>query len=113
MHPAEFLACLRTLHGHSQIMLVSREANWVRAEDVPGLIAQLASHEPCPHVATPASSYAAFEFPDRVDESFVGQEAVYMLEGFQAGRYPPTNHSHGHYAARRTVVEWLRDQGFK
>ena len=55
---------------------------WVRAEDIPALIALLGSKEPCqPVVASTVSML-------QKDLSTVGHEAAYLIEGFRRGVYP-------------------------
>ena len=55
---------------------------WVRAQDIPALVALLDSNEPCQPVVSSFSSSLTYEL------STVGHEAAYLIEGFRRGRYP-------------------------
>ena len=67
---------------------------WIVEEDLPKLIAQLDSREPCLAVAKAISSFRSFE------NSTVGREAAFLIEGFRAEQdrsgyagYPPALNS--------------------
>jgi hypothetical protein len=82
--PAQFLNVLRkgakwptpiyTVHGIHY--------GWIHEQDIPFLISQLDSSEPCASVLMSISSYL---FPC----STVGNEAAFLIVGFRAGHYPP------------------------
>ena len=100
--PLDFLALLRkrvkgptvfyTVHG--------RHVGWLQESDIPRLIALLDSREPCLHVIMSISSYLPRT------PSFVGQEALFMIEGFRRGEYPPSLHSTEFYNRKAEIVAW-------
>jgi hypothetical protein len=78
---------------------------WVKVEDIDGLAALLESQEPCPHVCLSISSEMSFK------RSFIGQEALFMIEGYRKGRYPPELHSHDFYVKKKEeVIAWLNER---
>lgn len=78
--PLDFLKLLRSQHDYSVRGL---HRGWLKATDVPELLALLDSKDPCGSVAMEASSYYESGL------STVGQEAAFLIEGFRRGQYPP------------------------
>ena len=85
-----------TVHG--------RHTGWLHDTDVPDLIALVDSKEPCPHVVMSRSSYLPRA------HSFVGQEALFLIEGYRRGEYPPGPCSSGFYKKKDEVLAWWRER---
>ena len=85
--PAEFLDRLRQSYRPGQALpfysVHGEHRGWVTEADVPRLLELAASSDPCLAVVSTLSSW----LPDR--PSTVGHEALYILAGFRAGKYPP------------------------
>ncbi len=81
-----------TVHG--------THVGWLRETDVPGLIKLLDTKDPCAHVVRTLSSYLP------MTRSFVGQEALFLIEGYRRGRYPPHLHSTDFYERKREILQW-------
>jgi hypothetical protein len=94
--PQEFLKVLRDRDSFYTVDGV--HVGWIREADVPGLIALLESREPVAHVVMVISSYLPRA------RSFVGQEALFLVEGFRQGRYPPSTHSGGRFVERKQEI---------
>jgi hypothetical protein len=113
MRPLEFLAFLQERAKVKGVIgsfySVSQQQNdWVREEDVPALIELVKSKKPCAHIKGAFSSYAP------VKRSFVGQEALLMIEGFRQGVYPPISlmgTSQGFYGRKADILKWWRERG--
>ncbi len=58
---------------------------WIKGEHVNKLIELIDSQEPAASVVSIISSYYPFN-----QTSTVGNEAMFLIEGFKAGQYPPT-----------------------
>ncbi len=56
---------------------------WVKREDIPVLLLLLDSNEPCANVCS--------QFSSHLDQtpSTVGQEVLFIINGYITGRYPP------------------------
>lgn len=101
--PLDFLALLksRAKSGARYYTVYGTHVGWLQESDLPGLISLVDSREPCSHVVMAMSSYAP------TTRSFVGQEALFLIEGYRQGRYPPTLGSRGFYKAKKQeILEW-------
>jgi hypothetical protein len=103
------IALLDHLHriGQDQLPMftVERErTDWVQESDLPALFDLVDSEEPCAHVVSVYSSYLP------LGRSSIGQEALFMIEGFRQGRYPPGLHSEGFQKHRQEILEWWRER---
>jgi hypothetical protein len=107
--PADFLDVLRgqaklpDLMGTFAGVEVSHEG-WVKEAHLAGLVALVDSKERCAHIATPH----ARRLPERL--SFVGQEALVMIQAFRDGTYPPRGltTSEGFYSRKAEILAWWK-----
>jgi hypothetical protein len=68
---------------------------------------QIDSDEPAASVVSPISSYIPFD-----ENSTVGNEAMFLLEGYRTGRYPPALSSLHYFHPNRTEVRsWWEQYG--
>jgi hypothetical protein len=68
---------------------------------------QIDSDEPAASVVSPISSYIPFD-----ENSTVGNEAMFLLEGYRTGRYPPVLSSLHYFHPNRTEVRtWWEKYG--
>ncbi len=107
--PEKFLSLLRaraqgpdapykcyTVHGW--------HVGWLRKSDLPRLLTLVESREPCAHVRMSVSKVMP------VGVSFVGQEALFLIEGYRRGVYPPELHSGAFYDRKDEIVAWARER---
>ena len=107
--PADFLDVLRDQAKLPEYIgtFASIEAShdgWVKEAHLPGLVALVDSKERCAHIATArAESLPA-------TRSFVGQEALVMIQAFRDGTYPPRGltTSEGFYKRKAEILEWWK-----
>ncbi|MDX1997946.1 MAG: hypothetical protein SF066_09530 [Thermoanaerobaculia bacterium] len=104
--PLEFLEMLRS-HSLAPwegpgFVVEGRHFGWVTIEDVPKLMGLLDSEEPCSGVVSVLSSWLPTE------ASTVGQEALFLIEGFRSGFYPPRLASQRYSRSKEEVREWWR-----
>jgi hypothetical protein len=102
--PLEFLEFLKELHDESKAALgyVVRceHRGWVTEADLPGLMALLDSIDECVGVVSPLSSWLPSE------PSTVGREALFLVDGYRKGVYPPGLASQRHGASAEEVRAW-------
>jgi hypothetical protein len=104
--PVDFLKALE-LERSTSDEYIFREPirNWVSRKDLPGLLALADSTEPCASVALTSSSVRNSK------GSTLGQEALFLLEGYRSGQYPPAPNSGGYDEARaKELTDWCRNQ---
>jgi len=82
--PIDFLNDLR-MHPHQQVMVMDVPDGWITLQDAELLMQEIDSTEPAAPVVSPISSYWPFN-----QTSTVGNEALFLLEGYQTGTYPPS-----------------------
>ena len=109
--PADFLDLLR---AHAKLpeyvgtfaAVEVPHAGWVKEADLPGLVALVDSKERCAHIATPHAE----SLPNT--RSFVGQEALVMIQAFREGTYPPPGltTSMGFYARKAEILRWWKSR---
>ena len=81
--PLDFLDDLR-MRPHLPVMVLSVPDGWITRDDAAMLMQEIDSEIPAAPVVSPLSSYCPLEEP-----STVGNEALFLLEGYRTGRYPP------------------------
>jgi hypothetical protein len=107
--PTEFLDLLRRqaklpdLVGTFAGIDASHEG-WVKEAHLPALVALVDSKERCAHITTPQAPTLPTE------RSFVGQEALVMIQAFRDGTYPPRGlaTSEGFYAHKDEILAWWK-----
>jgi len=78
--------------------------NWIKPEHIPGLINLINSQEPC----SPVMSIFSSTIPTKL--STIGDEAMFMIEGFRAKRYPPRPNSRTYTSKEKeAILQWWRD----
>jgi hypothetical protein len=80
------LALLNILkkHPESTLMVLEAPRDWIKEEHVRQLMQLIDSQEPAAPVVSIVSSY----YPN--NKSTVGTEAMFLIEGFRIGHYPPS-----------------------
>lgn len=81
--PMDFLEDLST-HPDHVVMVLDVPDNWISMEDAELLMQMLDSDDPAAPVISPLSSF----WPDN-QTSTVGNEALFLLNGYRTGLYPP------------------------
>jgi hypothetical protein len=88
--PIAFLHSLnRELTLGNDVLVYNRLENWVTKDDAIKLAQELNSFTRCSSIYTMASSF-------HPKLSTVGEQAGYLIYGYQAGRYPPSIDSSSH-----------------
>jgi len=82
-NPVGFLSDLR-MHPDSQVMILDVPDNWITHADVERLMQEIDSADPAAPVMSPLSSYWPFN-----QTSTAGNEALFLIEGYRKGKYPP------------------------
>jgi len=100
--PVEFLEILKEKKFNQYTIKPIK--NWISKKDVLSLLALINSKDACSPVASYYSSYY------NTQKSTVGQEALFMLEGFRKGEYPPALNSGISDAGKEALVRWCREQ---
>jgi hypothetical protein len=103
MSPIKLLDTLQK-EGSGEFLFVKPVKGWVTKKDVPALLSQINSKVQCASVALTASSY----YSNR--SSTVGNEAIFMLEGFRKGEYPPALNSITFGVDKKELIEWVQSQ---
>ncbi len=99
--PLEFLDELRR-HPDSIVTVRDAPDGWITREDAATLMGRIDSEEPAAPVVSLLSSYMPFN-----QTSTVGNEAMFLLEGYRQGRYPPALCSLHYFHPNRTGMrEW-------
>jgi len=104
--PVEFLKALKMERSTTdEYIFRDPVKNWISKKDLPGLLALTDSKEPCASVALSASSFL------NTQGSAMGQEALFMIDGYRKGEYPPALNS-GTYddASAKELVAWCRNE---
>jgi hypothetical protein len=104
--PVEFLNDLHT-HSDTQVMILDVPDDWITNEDVQLLMQLIDSPDPAAPVVSPLSSYWPFG-----QTSTVGNEALFLIEGYRTGEYPPDLCSLYYFHPNRTEVRsWWEKYG--
>ena len=96
--PLAFLNDLRT-HPGQPVLILEVPADWITREDASALMQLIDSEEPAAPVVLALSSYFPFN-----QTSTVGNEAMFLLEGYRTGRYPPALCSLYYFKPDRTAM---------
>jgi len=81
--PVDFLNDLR-MHPQQPVIVFDAPNGWITLHDAELLMQEIDSDETAAPVVSPISSYLPFN-----QTSTVGNEALFLLEGFRNGKYPP------------------------
>jgi hypothetical protein len=104
--PIEFLNDL-LMHPDLPVMVLDVPEGWITREDAGLLMQEIYSDEPAAPVVSAISSYWPFN-----QTSTVGNEALFLLEGYRTGKYPPDLCSLYYFKPNRTGMEiWWNDTG--
>ncbi len=104
--PIDFLNDLR-LHPHHPVMVIDVPDGWITPQDAELLVQVIDSDEPAAPVVSPISSYRPFN-----QTSTVGNEALFLLEGYRTGKYPPSLCSLHYFTPNRTEMRsWWESYG--
>ncbi|MBN1193839.1 MAG: hypothetical protein JXA08_00590 [Methanomicrobiaceae archaeon] len=105
-NPMDFLEDLR-MHPHQPAMVLDVPDGWITLHDAELLMQEIDSDEPAGPVVSPISSYWPFN-----QTSTVGNEALFLLEGYRTGTYPPDLCSLYYFTPNRTGVRsWWNTSG--
>lgn len=96
--PREFLDDLRR-YPDQPVMVIDVPENWITIHDAELLMQEIDSNDPASPVVSPISSYWPFN-----QTSTVGNEALFLLEGYRTGRYPPALCSLYYFKPDRTEM---------
>jgi hypothetical protein len=104
--PVEFLQSLKMERSPTDRYLFREPIqHWITQKDLPGLLALADSQEPCASVGLASSS------TNNPPGSTMGQEALFLLDGYRKGQYPPAPNSGGYDEARaKELKDWTRNQ---
>jgi hypothetical protein len=94
----DFLNDLR-MHPLQPVMVIDVPDDWITQQDAKLLIQEIDSDEPAAPVVSPISSYWPFN-----QTSTVGNEALFLIEGYRIGKYPPALCSLYYSKPNRTEV---------
>ena len=107
--PSDFLDVLRSQAKQPELVgtfagVDAAHDGWVKEEHLPALVALVDSKERCAHIATPMAQ----KLPET--RSFVGQEALVMIQAFREGTYPPRGltTSEGFYSRKAEILAWWK-----
>jgi hypothetical protein len=104
--PMEFLNDLQ-MHPDRPVMVVEVPDDWITLHDAELLVQEIDSEQPAAPVVSPISSY----WPDN-QTSTVGNEALFLLEGYRTGKYPPAICSLYYFKPDREMVRcWWNTSG--
>jgi hypothetical protein len=102
----DFLTDLR-MHPHQPVMVLEVPDGWITLHDAELLMQEIDSDEPAAPVVLPISSYWPFN-----ETSTVGNEALFLLEGYRTGKYPPALCSLYYFKPNRIEVRsWWNTSG--
>ena len=104
--PLDFLDDLR-MRPHQPVMVLTVPDGWITRDDAELLMQEIDSEEPAAPVVSPLSSYWPYD-----QTSTVGNEALFLLEGYRTGRYPPRLCSLYYFKPDRSEVRsWWETYG--
>jgi hypothetical protein len=104
--PMDFLNDLR-MHPVQPVMVLDVPEDWITLHDVALLMQEIDSTEPAAPVVSPISSYWPFD-----QTSTVGNEALFLIEGYRTGKYPPALCSLYYFKPDRAGVRsWWNSSG--
>jgi hypothetical protein len=104
--PLELIEHLKSLHragaGVLGYSVECEHFGWVAEADIHDLIELLDSSEACAGVVSSVSSWLPTE------PSTVGREALFLIDGYRQGVYPPAIASQRHNGSAEEVKAWWR-----
>ena len=104
--PMEYLYDLR-MHPLQQVMVLDVPDTWITLHDAELLMKEIDSDEPAALVVSPISSFRPFN-----QTSTVGNEALFLLEGYRTGKYPPALCSLYYFRPNKTDMRsWWNTYG--
>ena len=104
--PIDYLYDLR-MHPYQQVMILDVPDTWITFHDAELLMQEIDSDEPAAPVVSPISSYWPFN-----QTSTVGNEALFLLEGYRTGKYPPALCSLYYFRPNKTDMRsWWNTYG--
>ena len=108
MNPLEFLHSLEKSTSVITLMSFAPDG-WIRQEHISELIKLVDSKKPCAAVVSALSSYLP------VEGSTIGNEAMFLIEGYKCGKYPPALYSAGGTSNRNPdeYKKWWKETGEK
>lgn len=78
---------------------------WIQESDIPALAKLIHSKVPCAPVVRTS---CCVSFPEKT-RSTVGQEALFLIDGFREGVYPPSATSIGYAKTdKQAIMNWLK-----
>lgn len=103
--PLAFLNILRK-HPNLRALIVPAPPDWIKEEHVSQLMQLIDSQEPAAIVVSGLSS----SWPRKGDVSTIGNEVLFLIEGFRKGHYPPSLSSLSYLEYdREKVRKWWRE----
>jgi hypothetical protein len=104
--PVEYLKALKMERSPSDELIFHEPIkNWVSQKDLPALLALADSQEPCASVAIGSSTV------HDTRGLTLGDQALFMIESYQKGEYPPAPNSLPYDEARaKELKDWCREQ---
>jgi hypothetical protein len=108
MNPLEFLHSLEKNTGVVTTILFAPDG-WIKSEHVSELIKLVDSKKPCAAVVSALSSFLP------AGGSTVGNEAMFLIDGYKCGKYPPALYSAGGTVNRNPeeYKKWWKETGLK
>jgi len=104
--PMDYLNDLQ-MHPLQQVMVLDVPDTWITLHDAELLMQEIDSDEPAAPVVSPLSSYWPFN-----QTSTVGNEALFLLEGYRTGKYPPALCSLYYFRPNKTEMRsWWNTYG--
>lgn len=104
--PMDFLDDLR-MHPLVPVTVLDIPDGWITKGDVALLMQEIDSEDPAAPVISPLSSYWPFN-----QTSTVGNEALFLIEGYRTGKYPPRLCSLYYFRPDRSEVRlWWESYG--
>jgi len=106
--PEEFIEFLKDhIHplGFYPIDDAQIDNDWIKEEHIPKLMELIDSKEPCLNVVSMYSSTLPFKL------STVGNEAIFLIQGFRKNRYPPQLTSMNISSSEKEeILKWWQDR---
>jgi len=101
INPLEFLDILKQHPNSIYSLVLAVPDGWIKYDHVKELVKYIDLEEPCARVVSGLSSY----LPQK--QSTVGNEAIFLIEGFLKGYYPPSLHSE---SFTNREAEWYKTE---
>ena len=102
--PIEFLNYLKERQGTLLTIWEPAPRDWIKKEHIPKLMELIESNTPCAHTVAAISSCLP------PPKSTIGDEAIFLIDGFIEGRYPPGLYSKGKSKQKiESIKEWYEE----